>query len=77
MKHPSILHSLLFLLLAAAGLQAGISREMQNYYLRQYENRALYLKIPVHGFRQTVQVEPRPELDGSTLGLPVAFKVGE
>ncbi len=63
--------------LGVKGLQAGVDKEIQNQYIDKYNNRALYLKIPVHGFRQTVIVAASPEIDPASIGQPLAFKVGD
>jgi hypothetical protein len=58
-------------------LAAGVRREIQNDYILQYKNRAMFLKIPVRGFRQIVLVGPSPTIDRSNASQPVSFRVGE
>jgi predicted nuclease with TOPRIM domain len=63
--------------LSLLSLTAGVRREIQNEYILQYKNRAMFLKIPVRGFRQTIAVGPNPGIDRSNANQPVSFKVGE
>lgn len=67
----------LTMLLGAGLVTAGVDKQIQNEYIQQYKDRALYLKVPIHGFRQVVRVSASPELDLSTAGQPLAFKVGD
>jgi hypothetical protein len=51
---------------------------MEAYYVQEYSNKAMFLKVPVRGDRQTVHVvEGGSSLDQSNLGQPLRFKVGE
>jgi len=65
------------LVLGASLVWAGISRELQNEYVQKYKNRAMFLKIPVHGMRQVVLVGERISVDRSNANQPISFKVGE
>ncbi|MFB3904993.1 MAG: hypothetical protein ACE15E_16200 [Acidobacteriota bacterium] len=56
---------------------AGIRKEIQNEYLQKYKNRAMFLKIPVRGFRQVVLVGEGMTIDKSNASQPISFKVGE
>ncbi len=58
-------------------LFGGIRKEIQNEYVQKYKNRAMFLKIPVRGFRQTVFVGEGMTIDKSNASQPVSFKVGE
>ncbi len=59
-------------------LNAGVRKEIERSYTDKYENRAMFLKIPVRGARQTVFVQNSGvALDRSNITLPLAFKVGE
>ncbi|MCH8319533.1 MAG: hypothetical protein IH790_01075 [Acidobacteria bacterium] len=59
-------------------LNAGVRREIENWYVHNYENKALFLKIPIRGRRQIVHVsETRPTLDPGSAASPLLFKVGD
>jgi len=69
---------LLLILVFTAGLAfAGVPKEVQNEYLQKYRNRAMFLKLPVRGFRQIINVGPPPAVDRSNMSQPLSFKVGE
>ena len=62
----------------ASPLLGGVSKEIQNGYVQTYENRAMYLKIPIHGARQIVFVQRAgANLDTSGMGQIALFKVGD
>ncbi len=66
------------LLSLVPSLFGGVSKEIQAVYVQRYENKAMFLKVPVHGLRQIVFVRSgEPVLDRSNLGQPLAFKVGD
>ncbi len=67
----------LAVLVGGTRVDAGVDKEIQNQYVDKYNNRALYLKIPVHGFRQAVIVGANPEIDPASMAQPLAFKVGD
>ncbi|MGW8181097.1 MAG: sigma factor-like helix-turn-helix DNA-binding protein [bacterium] len=71
--------SLLLVFLAIGSVAySGVSKEMETYYTQTYLNKAIFLKVPVRGDRQTVYVLERgSSLDQSSLGEPLRFKVGE
>ncbi len=69
--------AVLTVLVAVTPVEAGVDKEIQNQYIYKYNNRALYLKIPVHGFRQAVIVGSNPEIDPASMAQPLAFKVGD
>jgi len=59
-------------------LNAGVRREIENWYAQNYENKALFLKIPIRGRRQIVHVsDTRPTLDPGSATSPLLFKVGD
>jgi len=59
-------------------LSAGVRREIENWYVQNYENKALFLKIPVRGQRQIVYVgDTQPILDPGSASSPLLFKVGD
>ena len=59
-------------------LNAGVRREIENWYVHNYENKALFLKIPIRGRRQIVHVsDTRPTLDPGSATSPLLFKVGD
>ena len=68
----------LVFLVCLGPLAAKIGREIRDQYVAKYENRAMFLKVPVRGLRQVVHVDGTgARLDRSNLGEPVNFKVGE
>ena len=68
----------LVLLLCLGTLAAKIGKEIREQYVAKYENRAMFLKVPVRGLRQVLHVDGTgAKLDRSNLGEPVNFKVGE
>lgn len=74
--------SVLALLSLLSGLQpwleASVRREIQNWYVQQYQNKTMFLKIPVHGNEQTVQVNAGgPVIDRSSAAQALFFKVGD
>ena len=59
-------------------LNGGVRREIENWYVHNYENKALFLKIPIRGKRQIVYVgDTRPTLDPGSANSPLLFKVGD
>jgi predicted nucleic acid-binding Zn-ribbon protein len=77
-RRSGVVPSLLGLLVLASVAYAGVSKEMEAYYTQTYLNKAMFLKVPVRGDRQTVLVlEDGTSLDQSNLGEPLRFKVGE
>jgi hypothetical protein len=55
---------------------AGVSRPIQDKYRRLYENKALFLKIPLFSEREIVPVSGRGRA-GAARGGPARFKVGD
>ncbi len=57
---------------------AGVGKEVENEYKQRYENKALFLKQPVRGERQTFYLRGRAVVpDTSNLGQALTFRVGE
>lgn len=78
----SLRNSWLLLMIAcviSSGTAFGrVSRQIEDEYVQQYKNRALFLKIPVRGASQSVFVrDGGPLLDQSNAASPLQFKVGD
>jgi predicted nucleic acid-binding Zn-ribbon protein len=59
-------------------LNAGVSREIEDEYEGRYENRAMFLKLPVRGERQVVFLRGEQVIsDPASQGEPLLFRVGE
>lgn len=70
--------TILVLVTGASTLPAGVRSEIRAQYVQQYENKALFLKVPVRGEEQIVYVrEGGVALDRGNLNLPLTFRVGE
>jgi len=63
-------------ILCAQGAFAGVSRSIQDKYRAEYENKALFLKIPVFGERQTVNITGQTYRAEGGIGQ-ARFKVGD
>jgi predicted nuclease with TOPRIM domain len=74
--HRGLVPFLLFLVILVPAF-GGIRKEIQNEYVQKYKNRAMFLKIPVRGFRQAVNVGKEMTIDRSNASQPISFKVGE
>ena len=64
--------------LASGPSFAGVSRAIQDKYRRNYENKALFLKVPIYGEKQHMFIvgrELRPE--AASAASPARFKVGD
>lgn len=67
-----------FLLLWSPPLFAGVSDEIEKEYRAEYENKALFLKIPIRGEKSTVYLRGQVSvIDPASMGQPLRFKVGE
>ncbi len=55
----------------------GVRRDIKQWYTQNYENRAMFLKIPVRGQRQVVHVRDSGPNLVQTVGGPLYFKVGD
>lgn len=55
----------------------GVRRDIEQWYTQNYENRAMFLKIPVRGQRQVVHVRDSGPNLVQTVGGPLYFKVGD
>ncbi len=58
-------------------LTAGIDKRLQSHYLERYLNKTFFLRIPMHGSLQVVEVKTTSRLDPLTQTDPLTFKVGE
>ena len=55
-----------------------VGREIRDEYVQRFENKAVFLKVPVRGLRQVVHVlDSGARLDRGNLNQPVSFKVGD
>jgi len=63
-------------ILSVQGAFAGVSRSIQDKYRAKYENKALFLKVPVHGERQYVNITGRTYRAEEGVGQ-ARFKVGD
>ncbi|MBN2337519.1 MAG: hypothetical protein JXP48_03175 [Acidobacteria bacterium] len=77
--HKTLFHFLSLLLLLACGslpAAAGVSRAVQQEYRERYEHKAMVLKVPLYGDRQTVRITgPGYRVEPGS-GTP-RFKVGD
>ena len=74
-RRVSVLLPAIFVTLA---LQAGIDKRLQNHYLERYLNKTIFLRVPIRGLRQAVDVSASgSRLDASSRGEALVFKVGE
>lgn len=55
---------------------AGVSREIQGQYKKQYENKAMFLKIPVYSEKQMIYITGQSFRVDSGAGAP-RYKVGD
>ncbi len=61
-----------------AALYAGVSKETETHYRTEYENRAMFLKVPVSGSTQVLYVRGTGTVAGATdPAMQVTFKVAE
>ncbi|MCH8819632.1 MAG: hypothetical protein IIB03_04845 [Acidobacteria bacterium] len=59
-------------------LHAGVRRDIQSSYIQNYENKAMFLKVPIRGRRQIIQVSVSgSRLDPASITDPLRFKVGD
>ena len=59
-------------------LSAGVRSEVEDWYVQNFENKAMFLKIPIRGQRQILHVRATsPVLDPASANLPLLFKVGD
>jgi predicted nuclease with TOPRIM domain len=66
----------LFLLAGSLVGFAGVSRSIQEQYRRDYENKAMFLKIPIYSERQTIHISGQTVRAEQGSGLP-RYKVGD
>jgi predicted nuclease with TOPRIM domain len=55
---------------------AGVSRSIQEQYKKEYENKAMFLKVPVYGEKQSVHISGQTVRVDQGTGVP-RFKVGD
>jgi peptidoglycan hydrolase CwlO-like protein len=74
-----LLAAVLCALVAASGLtQAGVRREIERGYADRYQNKAMFLKVPVRGARQQLLIRASGmTIDRSNMSQPLTFKVGD
>ena len=65
-----------FLLAGALACFAGVSRQIQEQYKRDYENKAVFLKIPVYAEKQFIHISGKTFRAAQGSGLP-RYKVGD
>ena len=55
-----------------------VAREIRDEYVQRFENKAVFLKVPVRGLQQVIHVlDTGAKLDRGNLNQPVSFKVGD
>ncbi len=67
---------LLGILIAAVPGEAGVSRTIQEQYKREYENKAMFLKIPIYSERQLIYISGQSIRPEQGPGTP-RYKVGD
>jgi predicted nuclease with TOPRIM domain len=71
-----ILFCLILALLGAYSAFGGVSRQIQDQYKHDYENKAIFLKIPIYSEKQLVYVNAQKIRAEQGLGAP-RYKVGD
>jgi predicted nuclease with TOPRIM domain len=71
-----ILHLMLCILFAVASAFAGVSRAIQDQYKRDYENKAMFLKIPIYSEKQLISISGQSFRIDPVTGSP-RYKVGD
>lgn len=66
----------LLLLSGAIPAFSGVSRAIQEQYRREYENKAMFLKVPIYGEKQLVHISGQTVRVAQGTGAP-RFKVGD
>lgn len=66
----------LLLLSGALSGFAGVSRSIQEQYKRDYENKAMFLKIPIYSEKQTIYINDQGFRVDQGIGTP-RYKVGD
>ena len=55
-----------------------VARQIRDEYVQRFENKAVFLKVPVRGLKQVVHVlDSGAKLDRGNVNQPVSFKVGD
>ncbi len=65
-----------FILMSAFSAFSGVSRKTQDQYKSDYENKAVFLKIPIYSARQIVHINDQKIRTEQGLGAPL-YKVGD
>jgi predicted nuclease with TOPRIM domain len=74
--HGRIFYLLLVIFCCTLISYAGVSRAIQDQYKKNYENKAMFLKIPVYSERQTILISGQSFRVEQGAGSP-RFKVGD
>ena len=78
LRTPENLSWLAIFIVASLYVHGDVRREVENSYVQKYENKAIFLKIPIRTKQQIVHVRRSgPELDRRTGGPLLFFKVGD
>jgi predicted nuclease with TOPRIM domain len=67
---------ILFMIAAVASGFAGVSRAIQEQYKKEYENKAMYLKIPIYAEKQIIHISGQNFRIEPGAGTP-KYKVGD
>jgi predicted nuclease with TOPRIM domain len=68
--------AVILIIITAFSAFSGVSRRIQDQYKRDYENKAVFLKIPIYSERQLVHINDQKIQAEQGLGAP-RFKVGD
>lgn len=71
-----LLFNLLWILVGALPAGAGVSGSIQEQYKSEYENKAMFLRIPIYTTEQVIHIEGRTHRAVPGLGSPI-HKVGD
>ncbi len=71
-----ILNLMVFVLISTLTGFAGVSREIQESYKREYEDKALFIKIPVFSEKQYVYISGQ-NIQHDRVSQPALYKVGD
>ncbi len=75
-KRTSGIFPLLIAILAAMPAYAGVSRILQDQYKNEYENKTMFLKIPVYSEKQILSISGQDIRIQQGIGTPL-FRVGD
>ena len=69
---------LVIFLVGSVAVNAGVDREIEAAYIKKYENKALFLSIPIRGLQQMVFVTAAgPKLNRNNITESLMFRVGD